>query len=142
MASAPRVGRDGGSKKVIWVFGKPEYFFKWDWTDRNSLIRLEKLDFTRNPRGSAGYARSPDEADGSDRSPESATVPHRDQIPQRSVMTRCAANGQSADPHRLRGVRLQLYRARKSRVASVLTDGICRNHRQVGNVGAFGRHCS
>src|SRR5664279_1458291 len=26
--------------KVIWGFGKPEYFFKRDWTGRNSLIRL------------------------------------------------------------------------------------------------------
>ena len=45
MASAPQVGRDGGDMKVIWGFGKPEYFFGWDWTGRNSLIRQEKLDF-------------------------------------------------------------------------------------------------
>jgi hypothetical protein len=47
----PSVGRDGGDMQVIWVFGKPEYFFRWDWTGRNSLIRLEKLDFTRKSVG-------------------------------------------------------------------------------------------
>jgi hypothetical protein len=34
--------------KVICGFGKPEYFFKRDWTGRNSLIPFRKLDFTRN----------------------------------------------------------------------------------------------
>ena len=26
------MGRDGEGYKVIWAFGKPEYFFKWGWT--------------------------------------------------------------------------------------------------------------
>jgi hypothetical protein len=43
MASAPRVGRDSGDMKVIWAFGKPEYFLQWDWTDRNSLIGFKKF---------------------------------------------------------------------------------------------------
>ena len=34
MASAPRVGRDGGIRKVICGFGKPEYFFERGWTTR------------------------------------------------------------------------------------------------------------
>jgi hypothetical protein len=33
--------------KVIWVFGKPEYFSPRDWTGRNSLIPFRKLDFRR-----------------------------------------------------------------------------------------------
>jgi hypothetical protein len=33
--------------KVICAFGKPEYFFRRDWTGRNSLNGLEKFDFTR-----------------------------------------------------------------------------------------------
>ena len=48
--------------KVIYDFGKPEYFFKRDWTGRNSLIRLEKLDFARKSAGRAGEARSPNHA--------------------------------------------------------------------------------
>jgi hypothetical protein len=43
-----------GGDKVICDFGKPEYFFGWDWTGRNSLIRLRKLDFTRKSAGRAG----------------------------------------------------------------------------------------
>ena len=31
-ASAPLSGRDGEGYKVIWVFGKTEYFFKRGWT--------------------------------------------------------------------------------------------------------------
>ena len=62
MASAPRVGRDGGTRKVICGFGKPEYFFARDWTGRNSLIRLEKLDFRRKSTGAHGTARSPEKA--------------------------------------------------------------------------------
>jgi hypothetical protein len=53
--------------KAICGFGKPEYFFKRGWTDRNSLIRLEKLDFTRKSAGRAGKTRSPDQANGSGR---------------------------------------------------------------------------
>ena len=41
--------------KVIWFFGKPEYFFQWGWTGQITLIRLGKLDFTRK---SVGGARS------------------------------------------------------------------------------------
>jgi hypothetical protein len=37
--------------KVICDFGKTEYFFRRDWTGRNSLIRLEKLGFTRKTAG-------------------------------------------------------------------------------------------
>jgi hypothetical protein len=47
IAIRPLSGVDGCGYKVIWDFGKPEYFFKRDWTGRNSLIRLGKLDFTR-----------------------------------------------------------------------------------------------
>jgi hypothetical protein len=41
---------DGEVVKLICDFGKTEYFFGWDWTDRNSLIRLEKLDFARESK--------------------------------------------------------------------------------------------
>ena len=51
IAIRPSSGVDGGGFKVIRNFGKPEYFFGWDWTDRNSLIRFRKLDFTRKSRG-------------------------------------------------------------------------------------------
>ncbi len=51
IAIRPSGGVDGGGFKVICDFGKPEYFFKQDWTGRNSLIRFRKLDFTRNRRG-------------------------------------------------------------------------------------------
>jgi hypothetical protein len=37
LRNAPRVGRDGDGYKVIWVFGKSEYFCKMGWT-RFSLI--------------------------------------------------------------------------------------------------------
>src|ERR1700693_1329780 len=44
--------RDGMAEdiQVIWVFGKPEYFFKGDWTGQISLIRLDKLAVTRKRR--------------------------------------------------------------------------------------------
>jgi len=35
-----------GDKQVICAKREAEYFFGEDWTDRNSLIRLEKFDFT------------------------------------------------------------------------------------------------
>jgi hypothetical protein len=54
IAIRPSNGVDGGDMKVICGFGKPEYFFKRDWTGRNSLIRLEKLDFTRKSARRAG----------------------------------------------------------------------------------------
>jgi hypothetical protein len=49
---------DGGGYKVIWFFGKPEYFFQWGWTGQITLIRLGKLDFTRKSVGGreAGHA--------------------------------------------------------------------------------------
>jgi hypothetical protein len=47
IAIRPSSGVDGCGYKVICDFGKPEYFFRRDWTGRNSLIRLRKLDFTR-----------------------------------------------------------------------------------------------
>jgi hypothetical protein len=50
--------------KVICGFGKPEYFFKRDWTDRNSLIRLRKLDFTRKSAEARREDRQPDQANG------------------------------------------------------------------------------
>src|SRR6202045_129334 len=34
IACRPSVGRDGGDIEVIWVFGKPEYFFKRGWTGK------------------------------------------------------------------------------------------------------------
>src|ERR1700686_1674192 len=55
IAIRPSSGGDGCGYKVIWDFGKPEYFFKGDWTGRNSLIRHRKLDFTRK------FARAPGE---------------------------------------------------------------------------------
>ena len=43
--------------KLIWDFGKPEYFFRRGWTTQITLIRLEKLDFTRKGAGRAeGHA--------------------------------------------------------------------------------------
>ena len=36
-----------GDKQVICAKRETEYFFDRDWTDRNSLIRLAKFDFTR-----------------------------------------------------------------------------------------------
>ena len=54
IAIRPSSGVDGGGYKVICDFGKPEYFFERDWTDRISLIRLRKLDFTRNSAGAHG----------------------------------------------------------------------------------------
>jgi hypothetical protein len=36
---------------VIWVNREAEYFLQRDWTGRNSLIRLEKLDFTGKSAG-------------------------------------------------------------------------------------------
>ena len=50
---------------MIWGFGKPEYFFKRDWTTQITLIRLEKLDFTRESAETCGKAMRPDRADGS-----------------------------------------------------------------------------
>jgi len=47
IAIRPSSGVDGEDIQLICDFGKPEYFFGRDWTGRNSLIRLEKLDFTR-----------------------------------------------------------------------------------------------
>jgi hypothetical protein len=41
---------DGGGYKLICDFGKPEYFFKRDWTGQITLIRLRKLDFRRKIR--------------------------------------------------------------------------------------------
>jgi hypothetical protein len=40
-----------GDKQVICEKSEAENFFARDWTGRNSLIRLEKLDFTRNSAG-------------------------------------------------------------------------------------------
>ena len=54
IAIRPSSGVDGGGYKVICYFGKPEYFFRRDWTSRNSLIRLRKLDFTRKSAGAPG----------------------------------------------------------------------------------------
>jgi hypothetical protein len=55
IAIRPSSGVDGGVIKVIWGFGKPEYFFRRGWTGRNSLIRLKKLGFTRKSgRGRGG----------------------------------------------------------------------------------------
>jgi len=52
IAIRPRVG--GRRRyKVIWFFGKPEYFFQWGWTGQITLIRLGKLDFTRKSVGGA-----------------------------------------------------------------------------------------
>src|SRR3984893_3297473 len=50
IAIRPSSGFDGVHIKVICGFGKPEYFFGWDLTVRNSLIRFRKLDLTRNRR--------------------------------------------------------------------------------------------
>jgi hypothetical protein len=36
-----------GDKQVICAKREAEYFFGEGWTDRNSLIRLEKFDFAR-----------------------------------------------------------------------------------------------
>ena len=58
IAIRPLSGVDVGGYKVICGFGKTEYFFGRDWTDRNSLIRLEKLDFTRKCKRRAGDRRS------------------------------------------------------------------------------------
>jgi hypothetical protein len=38
---------DGGGYKLICDFGKSEYFFGGGWTGQITLIRLGKLDFTR-----------------------------------------------------------------------------------------------
>ena len=43
----PSSGTGRRDMKVICAFGKPEYFFRRDWTGRNSLNGLEKFDFTR-----------------------------------------------------------------------------------------------
>src|ERR1700688_1572552 len=51
IAIRPSSGVDGRGYKVICDFGKPEYFFGWGWTGRNSLIWLEKLNFTRKSAG-------------------------------------------------------------------------------------------
>ena len=51
IAIRPSSGVDDAGYKVICGFGKAEYFFGKDWTGRNSLIRLEKLDFTRKLAG-------------------------------------------------------------------------------------------
>jgi hypothetical protein len=48
----------------------------------------------------------------------------------------------SADPHRLRDVLGCSFTERVTVEYLCFHDGICRNHRLVGNVGAFGRHCS
>jgi hypothetical protein len=47
-----------GNMKVIWVNREAEYFSRRDWTGRNSLIRLEKLGFTRKSADGA-MVRSP-----------------------------------------------------------------------------------
>jgi hypothetical protein len=54
IAIRPFSGVDGGGYKLICGFGKPEYFFKRDWTVQITLIRLRKLDFTRKSVGRAG----------------------------------------------------------------------------------------
>jgi len=58
IATRPSSGVDDGGYKAIRDFGKPEYFFGRDWTGRNSLIRLMKLDFRRKSgsgvRGTSG----------------------------------------------------------------------------------------
>src|ERR1700730_10434530 len=54
IAIRPLSGVDGGDIKLICCFGKPEYFFERDWTGRNSLIRLRKLDFTCKSDGRLG----------------------------------------------------------------------------------------
>jgi hypothetical protein len=64
IAIRPSSGVDGGGYKLICNFGKPEYFFEGGWTDRNSLIRFRKLDFTRKSAEARGTARSLDEANG------------------------------------------------------------------------------
>ena len=64
IAIRPSSGVDGGGYKAICDFGKPEYFFRRDWTDRNSLIRLEKLDFTRKSAGGAREPAAADQANG------------------------------------------------------------------------------
>jgi hypothetical protein len=67
IAIRPSSGVDGCGYKLICDFGKPEYFFRRDWTGQITLIGLRKLDFTRNPQGRAGKIRSPDQASGSGR---------------------------------------------------------------------------
>jgi hypothetical protein len=56
------VGWTAADIKLICGFGKPEYFFKQDWTTQITLIRLRKFDFTRKSAGRAGKTRSPDQA--------------------------------------------------------------------------------
>ena len=57
IAIRPSRGVDRGSYRVICDFGKQEYFFGGDWTGRNSLIRLRKLDFTRKICGTRAEVR-------------------------------------------------------------------------------------
>ena len=47
IAIRPLSGVDGGGYKLICDFGKPEYFFRWDWAGQITLIRFRKLDFRR-----------------------------------------------------------------------------------------------
>jgi hypothetical protein len=53
IAIRPSSGVDGCGYKLICDFGKPEYFFRWDWTGQITLIRLGKLDFRRKSAGGA-----------------------------------------------------------------------------------------
>src|SRR5229473_7421053 len=54
IAIRPSSGVDGGGYRVICNFGKSEYFFGRGWTGQITLIRLEKLDFTRKAGGRLG----------------------------------------------------------------------------------------
>jgi hypothetical protein len=41
--------QDAGPMPLIWVKPKAEYFSRRDWTTQISLIRLDKLVFSRKP---------------------------------------------------------------------------------------------
>jgi hypothetical protein len=59
MANAPLSERDGKSLRLICISEKPKYFCRGDWTGQITLIRLDKLDFSRNRRRArAGGLRS------------------------------------------------------------------------------------
>ena len=89
MANAPLAGRDGADIELICGFGKPEYFLRRDWTGRNSLIRLTKLDFTRKfagARGEVGQTRPTGRRatrECADPRPKSTTKQASDRLPAR-----------------------------------------------------------
>jgi hypothetical protein len=60
MANAPLSGRDGKSLRLICISEKQKYFCRGDWTGQITLIRLDKLDFSRNaPRARAAGLSGP-----------------------------------------------------------------------------------